>query len=187
MLPRQITHQNIFRVLLAGFSLVIVLLLAAALVGIRNIQSIQANAASLVREQSLTNRLIDELHSQQTSSQRSLFGPGARPRFGGLRPDHEPARRGRPRYRPHLRGRRAHRRAAISGSGSTVVASISRGRRAACCPARTSRPSPPWISSAFTGPSTSVVARLLEAEYRKLNAAQAQIEHRTSRLLRQLR
>src|SRR5450756_522331 len=67
MLPRQITHQNIFRVLMAGFTLVIVLLVAAAIVGIRSIQSIQENANSLVREQSLTNRLIDELHSQQTT------------------------------------------------------------------------------------------------------------------------
>src|SRR6202035_5419925 len=67
MFPRQITHRNIFRVLLAGFSLVILLLLAAAIVGVRSIQSIQQNAANLVREQSVTNRLIDELHSQQTS------------------------------------------------------------------------------------------------------------------------
>ena len=67
MLPRQITHQNILRVLLAGFTLVIVLLVAAAIVGIRSVQSIQANANNLVREQSLTNRLIDELHSQQTT------------------------------------------------------------------------------------------------------------------------
>ena len=67
MLPRQITHQNIFRVLTIGFALVILLLLAAAMVGIRNIQLIQENAASLVRDQGLTNRLIDELHSQQTS------------------------------------------------------------------------------------------------------------------------
>ena len=67
MHPRQITHQNILRVLVAGFSLVILLLLAAAIVGMRNIQSIQQNAASLVREQAVTNRLIDELHRQQTS------------------------------------------------------------------------------------------------------------------------
>ncbi len=45
----------------------ILLLLAAAAIGIHNIQSIQQNAASLVREQSVTNRLIDELHRQQTS------------------------------------------------------------------------------------------------------------------------
>jgi signal transduction histidine kinase len=67
MWPRQITHQNIFRVLIAGFTLVILLLLAAAFVGIRNIRSIRESAASLVREQSVTNRLIAELHSQQTS------------------------------------------------------------------------------------------------------------------------
>src|SRR3982750_2164993 len=34
----------------------------------------------------------------------------------------------------------------------------------------------------FHGSFASIVARLLEAEYRKLNAAQAQIERRTSRL-----
>ena len=38
MLPRQITHQNIYRLLIAGFSLVILMLLAAAIVGLRNIQ-----------------------------------------------------------------------------------------------------------------------------------------------------
>src|SRR5580658_3832297 len=67
MFPRQITHRNIFRVLTAGFALVILLLLAAAGVGIRNIQSIQENATGLVREQQVTNRLIVELQSQQTS------------------------------------------------------------------------------------------------------------------------
>jgi signal transduction histidine kinase len=46
---------------------VIVLLLAAAVVGVRNIDSIQQNAANLVREQAVTNRLIAELHKQQTS------------------------------------------------------------------------------------------------------------------------
>jgi len=46
---------------------VIVLLVGAAIVGIRNIQSIQANANSLVRSNRSPNRLIDELHSQQTA------------------------------------------------------------------------------------------------------------------------
>ncbi|PWU03307.1 MAG: hypothetical protein C5B51_19180 [Terriglobia bacterium] len=67
MLQRQITHENIFRVLTAGFGLVIIFLLAAALVGVRNIRSIRENAANIVREQSLTNRLIGELQHQQTS------------------------------------------------------------------------------------------------------------------------
>ena len=67
MFPRPITHQNIFRVLIAGFSLVIVLLAAAATLALRNIRAVQQSAASLVREQAVTNRLIDELHRQQTS------------------------------------------------------------------------------------------------------------------------
>src|SRR5580658_3265625 len=67
MPPRQITHQNIFRVLTIGFALVILLLLAAAAVGIRNIRSIQENADGLVRDQQVTNGLIGEVHSQQTA------------------------------------------------------------------------------------------------------------------------
>ena len=67
MYPHRITHQNIFRVLIAGFALVILLLAAAAIVGIRNIQAIRENVASLLREQAVTNRLIDELHSRQSS------------------------------------------------------------------------------------------------------------------------
>src|SRR5580704_8377937 len=67
MLPRQITHKNIFRVMTVGFSLVILLLLAAAAVGIRNIRSIQQSANSLVRDQQVTNRLIGEMQTQQSS------------------------------------------------------------------------------------------------------------------------
>src|SRR5450631_3552511 len=67
MLPRQITHQNIFRVLTVGFALVILLLLAASAVGIRNIRSIQESAAGMVRDQQVTNGLIGEVHSQQTA------------------------------------------------------------------------------------------------------------------------
>src|SRR5689334_5899458 len=67
MFQRHFTHQNIFRVLIAGFALVILLLVTAAIISIRNIRSIQEGAASIVREQAVTNGLIDELHSQQTS------------------------------------------------------------------------------------------------------------------------
>jgi signal transduction histidine kinase len=66
-MARQITHGNILRALTAGFTLVTLLLLTAALVGIRGIRSVERSAASLVREQAVTNRLIDELHRQQTS------------------------------------------------------------------------------------------------------------------------
>src|ERR1051326_2383415 len=77
MPPKQITRPYIYRVLVAGFGLVIVLLVAAAIMGLRNIQSIQAEAANLLKEQSLTNGLIDELHSQQTSL-RDVFSVLAR-------------------------------------------------------------------------------------------------------------
>ena len=77
MAPRPITSRNIFRVLIAGFALVILLLVAAAIVGLRNIQIIRAEASNLLKEQSVTNRLIDELHSQQTSL-REVFSVLAR-------------------------------------------------------------------------------------------------------------
>src|SRR5512141_788447 len=67
MISRRATQQNILRVLIGGFALVILLLLAAALIATQNIRSIRESAASLVREQAVTNRLIDELHRQQTS------------------------------------------------------------------------------------------------------------------------
>jgi len=67
MAPGEITHSKISRLLAAGFACVIVLLLAGAFIGVRNIRSIRNNAASLVREQALANRLIDELKRHQTS------------------------------------------------------------------------------------------------------------------------
>jgi signal transduction histidine kinase len=67
MTARPITHRTVLLVLVAGFGCVILLLLGGAFAGIRSIRSIQENAASLLREQSLTNELIDELKSQQAS------------------------------------------------------------------------------------------------------------------------
>jgi signal transduction histidine kinase len=67
MHSRQITHASIVRVLVAGFALVIALLAAAAFVGLRSIESIRSSAASLVREQAVANRLLDEVQRQQVS------------------------------------------------------------------------------------------------------------------------
>jgi signal transduction histidine kinase len=61
----QITHRNILRVLLAGFALVILLLVVAGIVAIRNIRSIQANAATLVEEQKENADLIEEIQREQ--------------------------------------------------------------------------------------------------------------------------
>jgi len=63
----RVTHSSLLRVLIVGFSLVIVLLLAGAAVGISNIHSIKQNAARLVDEQQSTNRLLEEVHRQQAS------------------------------------------------------------------------------------------------------------------------
>jgi hypothetical protein len=181
MLPRQITHQNILRVLLAGFTLVIVLLVAAAIVGIRSVQSIQANANNLVREQSLTNRLIDELHSQQTTLSE-VFSVLARD------PDSLDY------YKIMSQLEEADRDIArISEEGSHTAEHdlwqrLNRSSLDFSQEARRllSIEEPETFSSIdlfrYHGAFTSVVARLLEAEYRKLNAAQAQIEHRTSHL-----
>ncbi|MDQ6704792.1 MAG: MCP four helix bundle domain-containing protein, partial [Acidobacteriota bacterium] len=67
MNTRIITPGSISRVLVAGFSLVIILLLAAGFIGIRNIQSIKENAASLVREQRVSTRLIGEIQQEQST------------------------------------------------------------------------------------------------------------------------
>jgi signal transduction histidine kinase len=181
MLPRQITHQNIFRVLMAGFTLVIVLLVAAAIVGIRSIQSIQENANSLVREQSLTNRLIDELHSQQTTLSE-VFSVLARD------PDSVDY------YKIMSQLDEADRDIArISQEGARTAEHDlwQRLNRSSLDFSREARrllsiEEPETFSSIdlfrYHGAFASVVARLLEAEYRKLNAAQAQIERRTSHL-----
>ena len=62
---QQITSTTILRVLLLGFALAILLLLAAAFVGVRSTRSIQESAANLVAEQLVTTRLIDEIQREE--------------------------------------------------------------------------------------------------------------------------
>ncbi len=181
MFPRQITHQNIFRVLIAGFSLVILLLGAAAIVGIRNIQSIQASAASLLREQAVTNRLIDELHSQQTTLSE-VFSVLAR----------DPESVDYDRIMAQL-DEADHDIARISAEGAQTAdsrlwtrlkeSSIDFSKEARRL--LTAENVETYASvdlfrdhEAFI----SVVARLIEAEYRKVSAAQAQIDRRSTHL-----
>ncbi len=78
-MPRQITDRSILRVLIGGFSLVIVLLLVAAFISIRNVQSIKASAARLVSEQSVTTRLIDEIQSEQVTLNAIFYMLGRKP------------------------------------------------------------------------------------------------------------
>jgi two-component system sensor histidine kinase UhpB len=60
-----ITQSSIRRVLIAGFSLVILFLVAAGSVGLRNLAAIRANAAELLHEQAVTMDLLNEVRRQQ--------------------------------------------------------------------------------------------------------------------------
>jgi signal transduction histidine kinase len=181
MFPRQITHQNIFRVLIAGFALVFVLLVAASIVGIRNIHSIQQNATDLLREQAVTNRLIDELHSQQTTLSEV---------FSVLARDPDSVDYDRIMAQLDQADRDIAR---ISAEGSQTPEShlwlrlkeTSTGFSSEARRLLTSDNVQTYASvdlfrdhAAFI----SVIARLIEAEYHKVSAAQDQIDRRSSRL-----
>lgn len=178
----QITHQNIFRVLIAGFGLVILLLLAAAVVGVGNIRSIQGNAGEIVREQQVTNRLIGELQHQQTSLSE-VFSVMARDPdsvdFDQIMGQLDDADRDINR---------------ISAEGAETAdrelwARLQRASLAFSAEARrllsdenvqTYRTIELFRDhEAFV----SVIARLIAVEYRKVSVAQAQIDRRSSRLL----
>ena len=181
MVPRQITHQNIYRVLIAGFGLVILLLLAAAFVGLRNIRSIQENAGSLVREQDVTNRLIDELQQQQRTLSE-VFSILARD------PDSLDS--------DHIMGQLAEADrdiSRISAEGGTTAERelwmrLQQAEQEFSGEARhllTDENIETYATvelfrdhEAFV----SIVGRLIGAEYRKVSAAQAQIDRRSSRL-----
>jgi signal transduction histidine kinase len=181
MLPRQITQQSIFRVLITGFSLVIVLLLAASIVGVRNIQSIQQNAASIVKEQSVTGRLIDELHSQQTTLSE-VFSVLARDPdtvdYDHIMSQLEEADRDIQRISAAGAQTAEHDLWARLQRNSTEFSNEARRLLSADYPETFSS----IDLFRFHGAFTSTVARLLEAEYRKVNTAQAQIDRRSSRL-----
>ena len=183
MLPSRITDQRIFRVLIAGFTLVILLLVAAAITGIRSIQSIRGNAADLLREQAVTNRLIDELHSQQTSL-AEVFSVLAR----------DPDSVDYERILAQLdEADRDIERICAEGAKtdeSRLWARLEQSSRSFSQEARrllTAEDVETFASiDLFRAHESfiSVVARLIESEYRKVNVAQARIDRRSSRLLR---
>jgi signal transduction histidine kinase len=181
MLPRRTTQQSIFRVLITGFSLVIVLLLAASIVGVRNIQSIQQSAANIVKGQSVTSRLIDELHSRQTTLSE-VFSVLARDPdmvdYDHIMSQLEQADRDIQRISTEGAQTAEHDLWARLQRNSADFSNEARRLLSA--------DDPETFSSIdlfrYHGAFTSVVARLLEAEYRKVNAAQQQIDQRSSRL-----
>jgi signal transduction histidine kinase len=182
MQPRQITHRNILRVLVGGFSLVILLLLAAAIVGVYNIQSIQQNAANLVRDQSITNGLIDELHRQQTSL-TDVFSVMARDPdsldYVHILQQLDDADRDIDRI--SAEGAKTPERELWARLQQSSMQFSEEARRILAvdapetfAPAELFRDHEAFIS---------VVARLIEGEYHKVSASQAQIDRRSTHLL----
>jgi signal transduction histidine kinase len=181
MPPKQITRQRIFRLLIAGFGLVILLLAAAAILGIRNIEHIQAISKNLLREQSVSGGLIDELQSQQTSL-TEVFSVLAR----------DPDSVDYSRIMAQLdEADRDIDRIATEGERTPERDLWMRLRRSSSEFSREARrllsaDEPETFQSLdlfrYHGAFASVVARLLEAEYQKLNLAQAEIHRRTTRL-----
>src|SRR5271157_5270122 len=182
MLPRQITHRNIFRVLIAGFSLVILLLVAAAVVGVRNIRAIQQNAASLVREQSVTNRLVDELQTQQTNLSEVYSVLARDPDsvdYYRIMSQLEAADRDIDRISAEGAHTAEHDLWARLKQSSLDFSMEARHILAIEEPETYA----PVDLFRDHGAFISVVARLVEAEYRKVSAAEAQINLKSSRLL----
>ncbi|MBS1828731.1 MAG: sensor histidine kinase [Acidobacteria bacterium] len=62
---RRVTERTIVNVLYGGFGLVLLLLLAAGSVALRNGREIQYHAESLLREQALAARLMEEIRDEQ--------------------------------------------------------------------------------------------------------------------------
>ena len=182
MKTQQITQQNILRVLIAGFALVILLLLAAAAVGVYNIQSIQRNAASLVREQAVTNGLIAELQRQQTSLS-DVFSSMARDPdsldYVQILSQLDEADRDIDQI--SAQGAKTPESALWARLKQTSVQFSQEARRILAedqpetfAPTELFRDHEAFIS---------VVTHLVEADYSKVSAAQAQIDRRSSRLL----
>src|SRR5579871_4953147 len=57
--------QSLIRVLVVGFMAVILLLVAAAVIGVNNARSIARSSADLVSDQLLITRLLDEVEREQ--------------------------------------------------------------------------------------------------------------------------
>lgn len=181
---RHITHRSLLRVLIAGFSLVIILLLAGAFIGIRNIQSIKDNAAHLIGEQQVTNRLLSEVHRQQESLSE-VFSVLARDPdsvdYGKILAQLEEANQNIARI--VAEGAQTPQRRLYSQLEQASAAFSAEARRLL------EVEDPITFSSrdlfrdheAFT----SVVAKLIEASYRRAVAAQNQIDRRSERLVKE--
>ena len=179
-----ITHRSLLRLLIAGFTLVIILLLAGAFIGIGNINTIKEGAAHLVREQQVSNRLLEEVHRQQANLSE-VFSILARD------PDSVD-------YRKIL--------SQLDEANQNIDRIVAEGSQT---PQRGLYEQLKQTSAAFSGEArrlleveepetfssqelfrdheafTSVVAKLIEASYRRAVMEQTQIDQRSARLVKQ--
>jgi signal transduction histidine kinase len=68
-----VTYRKILRVLVVGFSAVIVLLMAAGFIGLKSAQLIQENSAEIIHNGLVTTRLIDELQREQDTLNAAFY------------------------------------------------------------------------------------------------------------------
>ncbi len=160
----------------------ILLLVAAALVSIRNIRLIQENADSLVREQAVTNGLIGELQHQQTSLSEVFSILARDPESVDYehilnqldeadRDINRISAEGEQTPERELWARLKRASLAFSGEARRLLTDENVETYATIDLFRD--------HEAFV----SVISRLIGAEYRKVSAAQAQINARSSHLL----
>ncbi len=180
---RRVTQHSLLRVLIAGFSLVILLLLTGAFIGLGNIHSIKENAAQLIQEQQSTNRLLEEVHRQQASLSE-VFSILARDPdsvdYGAILAQLDEANRNIDRI--VAEGAQTPQRRLYDQLRQTSLAFSAEARRLL------SVDEPETFSSldlfrdheAFT----SVVAKLIESSYRRTVAAQNEINRRSERLVK---
>jgi signal transduction histidine kinase len=68
-----VTYRKILRVLVIGFSAVIVLLIAAGIIGLKSAQLIQENSAEIIHNALITTQLIDELQREQDTLNAAFY------------------------------------------------------------------------------------------------------------------
>jgi len=178
------TQSALLRILIAGFSLVIVLLLAGATIGLGNIQTIKEGAASLVEEQQASSRLLEEVHRQQASLSE-VFSILARDpdsvEYRKILSQLDEANQNIDRI--VAEGSRTPQRRLFDQLRQTSTAFSAEARRLL----EVEEPETFSSQELFRDHEAfiSVVAKLIEASYRRAVAAQNQIDHRSARLVKE--
>jgi len=178
-----VTQRSLLRVLIAGFALVIFLLLAGAFIGIGNIHSIRENASQLVQEQQATNRLLEEVHRQQASFSE-VFSILARDPdsvdYQSILAQLDEANRNIDRI--VAEGAQTLQRRLYDQLRQTSAAFSAEARRLL----EVEEPETFSSQDLFRDHEAfiSVVAKLIESSYRRAVAAQNQIDRRSERLVK---